>query len=891
MMLSAGVTLAAVSLFTSCVADDFSNHFTSDEHDDDVIRVRASLNANENTRASYDTDYAGDVTYGTFYMTYPRNTVPSETMSYTKYDRATVTFGHPEDPETGYASFEVDGRVKDLKWSNIKGEGGSSVSLYLHNIDPSTYSLYTGTSDYNTSSKQKYNFNSQSPYVASPLDTEYGTNDLIVSGYSITSGGGTSAGGTEEKRKNIKFNLFHRMALLRFQVKLYGATDNYLADLSNAKVYITNLCKTLKSINLSNCSDYYFVETLPSSSSYSYGQYGDRGDVYLVGGEDERAVWQDPVEHGTVTEEGEEYEVATYRAPDFVFPPQTINSLYPPQIIVVVPKKDITGVATDTGEVTYSGFLPNVMYEIDENGDINYNPLSLRLNTSYILNVTATINSPNAELSFSPVTVENWVSKGSYSLTTKKAGIYNASDFRKLIDTYQNGRFYELERYGFQTSDNSFVFQLWANIFLDGKEIRNAMSRDELPEGSPSIEFSFLFNGYSATITEGSSEDEDDDNEDEEGDTQEERLSGVEGQQMLYEIVTGAKDTSYWGINDAADMLDLISHCHQREGYDTPDKSVLLKYGNLNSYDNCWTFCLESDMELNLDDIYQQIDPGFINGNFKFDRQGHSITLNKGGKKLVCEVYDDYDEFTRLTQLTTTYGIYEPGDFYLLGKCYRDFYTIKPEMLSLFADYSDTNDRWTLYFRAHMTLQGDKTFYSLVPDPENGRPNYSIYSSSSSTYNFNITIDDPLTPCAASATSNNSSYLIAAFAGSGCARGTTNLATIISYYNSNNYKYLWYYGRYEDGKWIFPLTYKSGNSQQTVTYSGLFGQMVPDENDGKYDYEFYLGEVSMQVTSVSSTPSTRYFYQLQSTASYPNSAADLKKMALGTYWVEEETQP
>ena len=235
----------------ACAQEDISLPNQPDDNDQDAIRVKATLKPSDHTRTYYGSKEEAYVTEGTFYITYPRNTVPEETMSYTKYDMGTVVFGHPEDPETGYAYFEKDGKMKDLKWRNIKGEGASSVNLFIHNIKPENYSITNTGSDYNTQYRQKYTFKSGHPYVASPLDTIDGSNDLIIcGGSSITSSGGLSAKSTTD----LTFNLYHRMAMLKLNFEVYPSEDQGLVDLSRAKVYITNLYTTLSTINLYYCN-------------------------------------------------------------------------------------------------------------------------------------------------------------------------------------------------------------------------------------------------------------------------------------------------------------------------------------------------------------------------------------------------------------------------------------------------------------------------------------------------------------------------------------------------------------------------------------------------------------------------------------------------------------
>lgn len=889
------LSMLLLSLFCfSCVQDDFSISGVT-EDDSDVIRVKAVLSPNVYTRAYYGSREEEWVSNDTLYITYPRNTVPEETMSYTKYDMGTVIFGHPEDPETGYAYFEKDGVMKDLKWRNVKGDGSSSVSLFIHNIKPENYSITNTGTDYNTQYKQKYTFKNESnPYVASPLDTVYGSNDLIsCGGSSITSSGGLSA----KSGTNLTFNLYHRMALLKLNFEVYGSEDQGMVDLSRAKVYITNLYTTLSTFNLYSCTNSYF-RTSNSSSSYQDCLVKDFKDQITIvypkeisnGQEDSGQKGIDWKNVFNIPDYTDENNIAKgkniYMAQPFVFPPQSITNSNRPKIIVEVPKSDVTGWEGDRDEVVrYTGYLPNIMYEPNESGQMT-TPKTTALTSGYVLEVTATINSPNTELSFAPVKVENWVSKSTYSVSTKKAGIYSANDFRKLIDAYQKGRIGELERYGFQsgedpeTGQKTFVFQFWANVILDQKEITESMKPGEYVLKDDDISFSFLFNGYSVTLSDEDGNEEDD-----------RRLYDLEGQKELYKIVTGQEDDLTFGIDGTEDLKRLIDLCHASDGYDAPDKSELMKYGNLNSYDNSWTFYLKGDAVLDIEDVYQQIDMFFFNGEFKLEREGHSITVNIGNKQLVCEYGDGYDEFLRLAQTSTTYGITAPGDFYLLTKCYNDFYTIKPEMLKLFAPepagWEETENKndltWTFYFRSSMTVDIDRINVKMRPDSENGKPKYSFYSSGT-TYDINFVGSTPF-----SIKSSSSSTIYYVTAGTGYVSNGSGPSRITTAYKSNNYSTLWSCGYLEDGVWTFSFTqYTTGSTQNVISYSDFFGSMIPDENDGKYDYNFNITQGYVRVQNCPQGTSTRYFSKGGYSSSYPSDEAAFKRMANGTYWDEEE---
>lgn len=883
----AGLLLMGMICF-SCVQDDFSIVEDNAGDMEDAIRIKATISPNTQTRTYYGNTTEEAVSEGTFYITYPRNTNPEETMSYTKYDMGTVVFGNDEDPFTGYAYFEKDGVKKDLKWRNIKGEGSSSVTLFIHNIPPELYTIVNTGSDYNTTYRQKYSFKAGSnPYVASPLDTVNGSNDLIIcGGSSVSSYGGKSA----NSKTDLEFNLYHRLSLLKLNFDVYASEDQGMVDLTNAKVYITNLYTTLSTINLYYCTNSNFRSS-SSSSSYQDALIQDKKDQIAIvfpkdaiSGDDnliqESIAWKNVFDFPDFKdEEGEIRHRTLYCAQPFIFPPQAFSEDSRPQIIVEVPKEDVTGSTQDEGEVVrYTGYLPTVMYTPNAEGEYN-SVLSTALTSGYVLNVTATINSPNSELSFAPVKVENWVSKNTYSVSTKKAGIYSANDFNKLIDAYQKGRIGELERYGFQSGDNTFVFQLWANIILDETEIEGMMEPGKYMLSQDDISFSFLFNGYAVTLSDG--------DEDEENDR---ILTDLDGQQELYKIVTGQEDDLFFGIRDSKDFKHLIELCHPSEGYEEPDKSELMKYGNLNSYDNSWTFYLKGDVELDIEDIYQKIDMFFFNGDFKLNREGHSITLNIGEKKLICE-YDkeaEYDEFLRLARTGTTYGITAAGDFYLLVKCYNDFYTIKPELISLFAPppaaWEETENKaelsWVFYFRASMTVDIDRIAVKMKPDAENGRPKYSFYSSGS-TYDINFVGSTPF-----STTTKSSSTLYYVTAGTGYVSSSYGPSRVVNAYQNNTYSTLWACGYLKDGVWNFSFTYPSGATLNRIDYNDFFGSMILDENDGKYDYNFNITQNYIRVENCPQGSSTRYFNKSGYSNNYPSDEAAFKRMANGTYWDE-----
>ena len=177
-----------------------------------------------------------------------------------------------------------------------------------------------------------------------------------------------------------------------------------------------------------------------------------------------------------------------------------------------------------------------------------------------------------------------------------------------------------------------------------------------------------------------------------------------------------------------------------------------------------------------------------------------------------------------------------------------------------------------------MSLPGDEAYLSMIPNTAENKPSYSISNPSTYTITFEHTKVPSYT--------TDSTYIYRMLSGSGTASSNTTLSSIISNYNDNsyinkNYTELWRYGRFENDKWIFPLTYTT--TGQYIAYSSLFGKMKPD-NSGKWDYEFDFGTITYY--RVSSTPTYEGSSSTTNLYLYTNQdgAQKLKELALGTYW-------
>ena len=236
---------ATALLMGGCATDDLDLAVSGA---DDAVMVSAYVQAPENTRADLQRPYVeeGALKGGTYYMLYRKPT----TSSYTYYLNAKVDFGDTEGPTTGYV-YIIDGDTrKDLKWRSVYQEGGTNSTFYLSNISPDQYTLYGTYGSTSYYGHFRLYGKTGNPFVAGPLDREYGTNDII-------SGSVVASRTTQGK---LEFPMAHRLSLLTVNVEVYGAkTDNHKVVLDNAEVWIDNVASTARTFQI----------TSPSTWSYS----------------------------------------------------------------------------------------------------------------------------------------------------------------------------------------------------------------------------------------------------------------------------------------------------------------------------------------------------------------------------------------------------------------------------------------------------------------------------------------------------------------------------------------------------------------------------------------------------------------------------------------------
>lgn len=794
-------------LFESC-QDDYLAELTGS--DDDNIMVSASVVQSINTRNAYIESGVIDKE-NKYYLYYPRKS----SSSYVNH--AMVEFGDVEGPTTGFAYFfDADGKQKDLKWKHVYNEGTTSQTFHMHNIDSTLYTIYAD------GHWQHLRFNVKNvvnPYQSSPLDEVNGTNDLL---YGVAKGSRSSG--------KLNFELNHVMSLLKVNIEVFTAKDGFKMDLSNAEVYITNVSTELGVLDMRDPFLFEYnnsTSTTANSGGYNHypGYYRNIQDVQLVATDpskpDDLMNWASKHE-GDVSEDYEgHFSKEVYESHRWVMPPQSMptNSTTPmAHLIVKVPYSDATGSPGSQEYKIYEGQVPPVMFRLDENGNQFASPEVFAFKPGHQINITASINSPETELTFAPVTIEAWTSKGSFTVTTKQAGIYNSTDFYNASRLYREGIFEQLERFG-SVDEDLCSLQIWGNITLDYKQILESMK----PGGDvsdPAQPFEFCFNGYTVTVTKE--------------DGSQEVLEGAVGQERLYNIVTGGNTSTYKGVTKSQDFLDLLELCNS----ETLIKEDLKKYGYFNNMDNTYTVDIRENITLDIVDVFKKMPRKILGYNVVFVEADNTVvTINlKPNLTIEFRGTDFYDRLAQVVKVhPTPGGFYDNDSFLFMIECYNNYANSYPDLL---LNYGTVNaSKWTFNHKSgqYNTAtggynlyidDGDMAFASMIPGGPNNNPEYSFgYTGSNADLIFtgeyiSVTGGNRGTGTWYNITSGQSK--------------TTSFATTASYYNSKSSQNLFNNcGYFKDAMWHFPLS----PSYTSEDFSVIFGKMQPDYENKKWDYE------------------------------------------------------
>lgn len=405
--------------------------------DTTAIYIQAEVSHNSQAR-SYIPE--GTVEEGDYNLTFP-STVSGQ------YNIGLVSFGEsPENPQIGIVKLAGG---TPLKWLTVGG--GATPTLYLDNI-PRTE---TGAS---TSTTVTFS-DSSNPYMAAPFDSIEGTNDLLWGAKMFQRNAGT-----------LHFDLQHAMARVRLMVT--ADNTNGEIDLTGATVRITNL--NLKPVSFDRIEGTLQLDT-ESADAYA--------DLVFVDPENGGPDWLNSYESdGNKT---------VYQSPDFVLPPQDLlQDDNRPRLVIKL-----------ASGAEYSGILPSAMLIGDGvHAEPSY-PVALSFLSQYVLTIRTVVTDEPPSLTFMPVYVMKWVDKGSFDEEAHQSGIYKAAEFYQLIEYYNRGKVFQLDRYGKQKETNgveTWHFDFWNSVTLDYNEIHGRMR--ENPTGGP---FTFVFNNYTVSVQYG----------------------------------------------------------------------------------------------------------------------------------------------------------------------------------------------------------------------------------------------------------------------------------------------------------------------------------------------------------------------------------------------------
>lgn len=404
------------------------------ELDSPPVYVKADIKHNSQSR-TYQAE--GEIVDGTYNLTYP-------TTATDVYNVGEVRFGiSAENPQIGYVTLPGD---LPLKWLSVGG--GSTPTLYLDNIPRNLDGATTSTTVTFAAGSN--------PYIAAPFDSIGGSNDMLWGAEMFQRNAGT-----------LHFNLQHAMARVRLIITVDNSNGDI--DLTGATVKITNLNQTPLSFNR---LDGTFGLNTDDMSAYSEL-------VFIAPGDDNRS-W---IHQYSLPDDKN-----VYQSPDFILPPQDIlQDDNRPQLIITL-----------ANGVQYSGILPSAMLIGDGVHDEPSYPVAFSFLSQYVLTIRTVVTDEPPTLTFMPVYVMKWVDKGSFDEEAHQSGIYTEQEFYKMIEYYNNGNTFQLDRYGKQkeVNDNKvWHFDFWHGVTLDYNRINGKMKVND--KAGP---FTFSFNNFTISV-------------------------------------------------------------------------------------------------------------------------------------------------------------------------------------------------------------------------------------------------------------------------------------------------------------------------------------------------------------------------------------------------------
>lgn len=375
---------------------------------------------------------SGPINEGTFYITYKN--VDSED------DLAKVDF------QNGTGTIWKDSS-KQLEWTDIGYNESESLSVfYLDNV-----AAEGQTEDC------KVDLTTSNPFVAGKFDEIEGSNDLLW--------------GEREISINspiVNFQMHHCMSRINVEVTLDNSIEDgpfQEIDLEHATVKITSL------IHVAEKYDRLTGDLILSGSP-------DYKDLILVkpAQEDWKTISPANAEPG---------EQKIFTSCDFVLPPQELLTTdQRPRLSITVP--------VDGEGKTFSGMIPRVMEMQLEDG--TKAPMTLSLLRGHALTIHARISPNPLEIIFMPVTVQDWVNKGTFLLGVNQAGLDNDNDIQNFIQALTSGEEEEILKFGYKDQDGKWIFNIFCDLTLNLNDVAGVLGQYGIGD------FTFDMNGWEVTI-------------------------------------------------------------------------------------------------------------------------------------------------------------------------------------------------------------------------------------------------------------------------------------------------------------------------------------------------------------------------------------------------------
>lgn len=364
------------------------------------------------TIATRDYLASGDVTEGTYYISYPA-------VSTLEYNLATVNFDLSATPGIGVVIMPDN---QEMRWENV---GGNMPTFYLDNVVPTE----TDPED-----PMIVNFTNGGAYTAAVFDDVNGTNDLLWGSLQVYN-----------NTRTLNFSLHHNMARLRVEIsvdKTFEIEEDL--NLEGATVQLSSINQ--QPLSFDRQTGLLALSTEPEAYT-NLTLVNQNADLDWVSEEPSP----------------DNENLTVYTTPDFVLPPQDL---------LTDDKRPRLRIELANGRV-FSGIVPYAMDVVDSDHPTAY-PMTLSFLKEHVLTLHTLISNEPPTLSFMPVKVVEWVDKGTFDVDGHQAGIYRASEFSSLIGYYNAENEFQLYRYG-NLIDSAWVFNLWSSINLDYSQVSGMM--------------------------------------------------------------------------------------------------------------------------------------------------------------------------------------------------------------------------------------------------------------------------------------------------------------------------------------------------------------------------------------------------------------------------------